>query len=83
MSDGRPALSVVIPTRGRPASLARAVRSLFAQENVAPACMELVIVDNDAGRGAEATASVLAGEAPFPVHYVCEATPGSPGPPPR
>ena len=76
MSARRPELSVIIPTRGRPTSLARAVRSLFAQQGVSSATIELVIVDNDAGRGAETVACTLKAEAPFPVHYVCEPTPG-------
>ena len=71
-----PLVSVVVPTRGRPQSLARAVRSVFRQTGVAPASMELVVVDNDPARGAESVAMALAGEAPFPVAYVCEPTAG-------
>ena len=71
-----PGVSVVIPTRGRPASLARAMRSVFAQTGVDPAAIELVIVDNDAARGAEAAVEALESEAPFPVIYACEPSPG-------
>ncbi len=71
-----PDVSIVIPTRGRPASLARAVRSVFAQAGVDPARLELIIADNDAARSAEAAAATLAAEAPFPLVYLCEPTPG-------
>ena len=71
-----PEISIVIPTRGRPESLARAMRSTFAQTGVEPGVIELVIVDNDAARGAEATAERLRPEAPFEVVYVCEPSPG-------
>jgi glycosyltransferase involved in cell wall biosynthesis len=73
---GSPDVSVVIPTRGRPASLERAIRSAFAQTGVALDRIELVIVDNDATRGAEATVEALRTEAPFPVVYTCEPSPG-------
>ena len=76
MSRTAPAVSVVIPTRGRPGSLARAARSLLRQDGIAASEIELVIIDNDAGRGAEAAAKALTSEAPFPVHYLCEPTPG-------
>jgi succinoglycan biosynthesis protein ExoM len=71
-----PAVSIVIPTRGRPASLARAVRSVFAQRGVDPAELELIVADNDAGRSAEAAAAELRTAAPFPLVYLCEPTPG-------
>ena len=71
-----PAVSVVVPTRGRPRSLTRAARSLFAQAGVVPPRIELVIVDNDGARSAEPAAGALAAEAPFPVRYLCEPTPG-------
>ena len=71
-----PQVSVVIPTRGRPASLVRAMRSVFAQTGVGLDAIELVIVDNDAGRGAEPTVEQLKSEAPFEVVYACEPSPG-------
>ncbi len=67
-----PMISVIIPTRGRPQSLARAVRSLFRQAGVAFDEIELVVVDNDAGGGAEPVAARLAVKAPFAMRYVCE-----------
>ena len=76
MSARRPDVSVVIPTRGRPASLERAVRSVFAQEGLAKTAVELVVVDNHAGADAKALVGRLAKPAPFPVVYVCEPTPG-------
>ena len=71
-----PEISIVIPTRGRPASLARAMRSVFAQTGVEPRSLELVIVDNDADRGAEAIVELLKREASCEVVYVCEPSPG-------
>ena len=71
-----PCVSVVIPTRGRPASLERAMRSVFAQAGVALDALELVIVDNDATEGARPTVERLTVGAPFPVVYACEPSPG-------
>ena len=71
-----PEVSVAIPTRGRPASLERAARSVFAQTGVALDSIELVIVDNDAARGAKATVETLKAGAPCPVVYACEPSPG-------
>jgi len=71
-----PDVSVIIPTRGRPASLARAMRSVFAQTGVGPRSIELVIVDNDAAAGARPTVEQLKSEAPFELVYVCEPSPG-------
>ena len=73
---GGPCVSVVIPTRGRPASLERAMRSVFAQTKVALDAVELVIVDNDASQGARPTVERLTAEAPFAVVYACEPAPG-------
>ncbi|HEY5412703.1 MAG TPA: glycosyltransferase family 2 protein, partial [Caulobacteraceae bacterium] len=70
-----PDVSIVIPTRGRPASLARAMRSVFAQADVAIG-IELVVVDNDSAAGAQPTVEALKAEARFPVVYVCEPAPG-------
>ncbi len=71
-----PFVTVMIPTRGRPQSLARAARSVFAQTCLPEGGVELLVVDNDAGRGAEATVDALRAEAPFPVRYLCEPVPG-------
>ena len=71
-----PFVTVLIPTRGRPASLARAARSVFAQTPLPVGGVELLVVDNDAARGAEATVEQLRAEAPFPVRYLCEPRPG-------
>jgi succinoglycan biosynthesis protein ExoM len=71
-----PKVSVVIPTRRRPQSLERAVRSVFRQEGVEPSALELVIVDNDHEGGSEAVATALAAETPFTLTYVREPTPG-------
>jgi len=69
-------VTVMIPTQRRLDGLAVAARSVFAQIGVDVAALELVIVDNDQAPSAQATAATLAGEAPFPVHYVHEPRPG-------
>lgn len=68
------AVSVMIPTRGRPESLARAVRSVFAQSGLTG--VELVIVDNDPLGSARGVVAGLADGAPVPVAYVHEPAPG-------
>lgn len=70
------AISIVIPTQRRPGPLARAVRSAFAQEGVDPATVELVVADNDAVASARLQVQSLAREAPFPVRYIHEPSPG-------
>ena len=73
----RPAtVSIIIPTQRRPAPLARAVRSAFAQDGVDAAEIELVVVDNDAAGSAAATVEALRAEAPFALRYVHEPRPG-------
>ncbi len=73
---GAPDVSIVTPTRGRPASLERALRSVLAQTGIDPGSLELVVVDNDAGGSAETVVARLRAEAPFPLHYVREPRPG-------
>jgi hypothetical protein len=69
-------VTVMIPTQRRLDGLAVAARSVFAQVGVDFVGLELVIVDNDQVASAQAMAVALAGEAPFPVHYVHEPRPG-------
>lgn len=57
-------VSVVIPTLRRPAELARALRSLFAQTGVDGRLTSIVIADNDPAASAEATVRRLRDEAP-------------------
>jgi hypothetical protein len=76
MAPAQPYVTVIIPTRGRPASLARAVRSLFRQSGIDLSKVELVVVDNDAGGGAEPVAARLAASAPLQMQYLCEPEPG-------
>jgi glycosyltransferase involved in cell wall biosynthesis len=71
-----PEISIVVPTRNRPASLTRAVRSLFGLTGIDPRRIELVVVDNDAARSAEPACAELAAEAAFAVRYIGEPTPG-------
>jgi hypothetical protein len=75
-SRRRPDVSVVIPTRARPGSLARAARSLFGQKGLGRRRLELVIVDNDAQGSARPVSGEIEAEAPFPVRYLCEPAPG-------
>lgn len=67
-----PRISLVTATQRRPEPLARALRSLFAQEGVDPAQIELVVADNDLVPSARPLVEALAAEAPFPVVYVHE-----------
>ena len=69
-------ISLVIPTQRRLKGLATAARSTFRQTGVDLTRLELIIVDNDETPSAEATASALAAEAPFPVRYAHERAPG-------
>lgn len=70
------AVSLAIATQRRPEGLARAVRSMFLQDGVALAKLELVIVDNDAVPSAKPVVDQLAAEAPFPLRYVHEPASG-------
>jgi len=65
-------VSLIIPTQRRLSGLLVAARSVFAQQGVDPARLELVVVDNDQVPSAQATVEALAAEAPFPVVYVHE-----------
>ena len=67
-------ISVVMPTLRRPESLARAVRSVFAQADAG--ALELVVVDNSPEGSARAGLEALRAEAPFPLRYVHEPRPG-------
>lgn len=69
-------VTVMIPTQRRLDGLAVAVRSVCAQDGVDFAALELVVVDNDQVASAQATVAGLAGQAPFPIHYVHEPRPG-------
>ena len=71
-----PSVTIVIPTQRRPEPLARAARSTFAQTGVDPSELELVVVDNDVQPSARGLVERLAAEAPFPVRYVHEPSPG-------
>ncbi len=55
MTPSRPFASIVVPTRDRPAALARAVESVRGQDL---ADWELIVVDDGAGGGARAAAAV-------------------------
>ena len=67
-------ISIVMPTLRRPDSLARAVRSVFAQTDAG--ALELVVVDNSPEGSARAGIEALRAEAPFPLRFVHEPRPG-------
>lgn len=68
-------VAVVVPTLRRPASLTRALRSVFAQRDLEEG-VEIVVVDNDpAGTAADAVEALRA-LSPFPLTYVPAARPG-------
>lgn len=69
-------ISLIIPTQRRPHGLAVAARSALRQAGVAPADLELVVVDNDQVPSAQALVAELAAQAPFPVRYVHEPAAG-------
>jgi glycosyltransferase involved in cell wall biosynthesis len=70
------AVSIIIPTQRRLEGLNRAARSVFVQDGVEPATLELLIVDNDQTPSARDVAAALAREAPYAVRYVHEPAAG-------
>lgn len=70
-----PAVSIVIPTRGRPGPLATALVSALTQTDV-PGGFEVVVVDNDVQPSARAGVMDVAASAGAPVVYVHEPRPG-------
>lgn len=73
---GVPRISVIVPTQRRPEPLARALRSVFRQEGVAPGEVEVVVVDNDLEPTACVTVAALQVETPIPLTCVHEPRPG-------
>jgi glycosyltransferase involved in cell wall biosynthesis len=71
-----PPVAVVIPTLRRPASLARALASLFAQDDAAARIAEIVVVDNAPQACARETVDALRSRSPAPLIYVHEPRPG-------
>ena len=67
-----PRISLIIPTQRRLGPLRRAMGSALVQQGVELSGLELVVVDNDAVPSARSLVEDLAGQAPFPVHYVHE-----------
>lgn len=72
MSD----VAVIVPTLRRPESLERALRSLFAQTDVADRVSAIVVVDNDPVGSAAMTVEALGPFAPWPLTYVHAPRPG-------
>lgn len=70
-----PAISIVIPTRGRPGPLNRAVTSALAQTDCADR-FEIVVVDNDTRPTARFLVQALARASSVPLIYVHEPLPG-------
>ncbi|MBS0294680.1 MAG: glycosyltransferase family 2 protein [Proteobacteria bacterium] len=69
-------VAVLIPTLRRPDSLTRALRSVFAQAQVAERLLEVVVIDNDPNGSAKFAVGALERECPVPLIYVHEETPG-------
>ena len=69
-------VAVLMPTLRRPESLARALRSLFAQENAATLIAAVVVVDNSPEGSARPVIDSLTAAAPVPLIYVHEPKPG-------
>ena len=71
-----PDVAVVIPTMRRLDSLTRALRSVFAQKDVAARLREIVVVDNDPEASSRETVEALRPEAPAPLIWVHAPRPG-------
>ncbi len=69
-------VAVIVPTLRRPGSLARALRSLFAQTGVADRVSEIVVVDNDPLGSAASTIEAVRACSPWPLAYVHAPHPG-------
>ena len=69
-------VAVLIPTMRRPESLARALRSVFAQTGVANRLIEIVVIDNDPTGSAAGVVAGLVAESPCPLVYHHEPRPG-------
>lgn len=69
-------IAVIVPTLRRPAELARALRSIFAQTGVETRLREIVVVDNDPKATAREAVGALVTESPCPLLYVHEPKPG-------
>jgi len=71
-----PDVAVVIPTMRRLDSLTRALRSVFAQKDVAARLREIVVVDNDPEASSRETVEALQSESPAPLIWVHAPRPG-------
>ena len=70
------AVAVIVPTLRRPESLARALRSLFAQTGVAERVAAIVVVDNDPEGTARSVIADLTPLSPWPLVYRHAPRPG-------
>jgi len=71
-TDHAPTITICIPTFRRPQLLADLLRRLAGQELPSEACLELLVVDNDAARSAEPVVTGFGRDTPYVVRYVCE-----------
>lgn len=69
-------VTILIPTLRRPESLARTLRSVFAQEGLAELAAEIVVVDNAPEASARETVDALRAVSPVALVYVHAAQPG-------
>ena len=69
-------VAVVIPTLRRPGSLARALRSVFAQTGALDRVAAVVVADNDPQGSAADLVAQLRAETALPLIYAPAPTPG-------
>jgi glycosyltransferase involved in cell wall biosynthesis len=69
-------VAVLMPTLRRPESLARALRSLFAQENAEALIDRIVVVDNSPEASARSVVEGLQAASPVPLVFAHEPHPG-------
>jgi succinoglycan biosynthesis protein ExoM len=65
-------ISIVIPTYRRPELLARTLASCLAQQGLADAAVEIIVVDNDPALSARAAADAAAQSGGMPIRYIAE-----------
>ena len=71
-----PDVAVIVPTMRRPEALARALHSVFSQQDVAERLREIVVVDNDPRATARDAVADLTNTSPVPLIYRHEPRPG-------
>ncbi|WGF88191.1 glycosyltransferase [Marinivivus vitaminiproducens] len=78
-SASAPAISVLVCTYNRPATLAKALAGCLAQEAPAPDGYEVIVADNSPDANARETVQAIAAKASVPVIYLSEPVPSISG----